>query len=278
MAAHPQMPPRQHHAHHLSRLFIPPSLNSQQPGVFGGDNTQLFSPSLPTAIQVGMHPQFPNALQTPMQANFFPQHPPGAPGRPSMHRAQASVAQLAAAGILPPPGMLGPHPPMTPLSQNMFPAPALIPGQFPPPFIPRSKRNQSISTGGPPKAVLGGPQRKVSPLPPAAPATPAAPAAPTGSKKKVVVSLPKERVENGEDGSVTEQAWARKPIPLAEVPEMKTIEAPELTTVEAYPSDAWRQYIPPTVDVFLPGKVCFWLSLFWLMGIDALRFRARGTR
>ena len=149
MAAHPQMPPRQHHAHQLSRLFIPPSLNSQQPMAFGGDNAPLFSPALPTAIQTGMHPQFPNALQTPMQANFFPPQPPGAPGRP-MHRAQASVAQLAAAGILPPGGLLGPHPPMTPLTQNGFPAPALIPGQFPPPFVPRSKRNQSISTGGPP--------------------------------------------------------------------------------------------------------------------------------
>ena len=231
---------------------------------FGGDNAPLFSPALPTAIQTGMHPQFPNALQTPMQANFFPPQPPGAPGRP-MHRAQASVAQLAAAGILPPGGLLGPHPPMTPLTQNGFPAPALIPGQFPPPFVPRSKRNQSISTGGPPKAVLGGPQRKVSPLPPAAAATPVAAPAPTGSKKKVIVNLPKESLKNAEDGTVTKQSWARNPIPLKEQPDMKTIEALDLVTLEAYPSDGWRHYIPPTVDVFLPGKVCFWFSLFWLM-------------
>lgn len=277
MAAHPQMPPRQHHAHNLSRLFIPPNLNSQQPGGFGGENAPMFSPSLPTAIQVGMHPQFPNALQTPMQANFFPQQPPPAPGRPSMHRAHASIAQLAAAGILPPGGLLGPHPPMTPLMQGGFPNTSLTSGNFPPPFVPRSKRNQSISTGGPPKAVLGGPQRKVSPLPQAAPVAPAAaPTAPTVSKKKVVVNLPKETVKNVEDGAVTKQSWARQPIPLDQQPDMKTIEALDLVTMEAYPSDAWRQYIPPTVDVFLPGKVCFWLHLFWEMGANALRFCASG--
>ncbi|CAL1697291.1 unnamed protein product [Somion occarium] len=216
------MPPRQQQ---LSRLFIPPSLNSQQPTVFA-ENAPMFSPSLPTAIQHGMHPTFPmpasNSLQTPMQTNFFPPQPPGAPGRPSMHRSHPSVAQLAAAGILPPQGMLG-HPgvPMTPLPQNGFPAP-MIPGQFQT-FVPRSKRAPSVSTGGPPKAVLGGPQRK-------------------------------ETVRNEEDGSASRPDWARNPLPIIELPDLPAVEPPELTTLEAYPSDAWRQYIPPTVDVFLPGK------------------------
>ena len=146
----------------LPRLQIPPTLGQQQPFIFN-ENAPIYSPGLPTAIQVGMGGGFPmnlppQALQTPMQPGFFPRQPPGAPMRPGMHRGNPSMA-LAAAGILPPPGM-----PMTPLGQVGFPSP--MPGQMlPAPFIPRSKRNQSISTGGPPKAVLGGPQRKVSPMP-----------------------------------------------------------------------------------------------------------------
>jgi hypothetical protein len=31
--------------------------------------------------------------------------------------------------------------------------------------------------------------------------------------------------------------------------------APEITSIELYPPDSWRQDIPDTVDVFLPGKV-----------------------
>ena len=148
------------HSRQLSRLQIPPPLGQQQPFVYG-DNAPMFSPSLPTAIQVGSHNPFPMQgqfpLHTPMQSNFFPRQPPGPP-RPNMHRAHPSVVQLAAAGILPPPGM-----PMTPLGPVGFPNPVLAP-----PFVPKSKRSQSVSTGGPPKAVLGGPQRKVSPMPPVA--------------------------------------------------------------------------------------------------------------
>ena len=231
------------HARQLSRLQIPPT--GQQPFIFG-DNAPMFSPSLPTAINVGAHnsfsmpqPQFP--LQTPMQAQFFPRQPPGAPVRPGMHRAHPSVAQLAAAGILPPPGM-----PMTPLGQVGFPGPMLPPQ----PFVPRSKRTQSVSTGGPPKAVLGGPQRKVSPLPPPI----VAPVVAAPKAKKVVVNLPKETVQDGDEKG-TRPSWARTPLPPSEVHEYGEMPPPDLLTAESFPPDAWRHTLPPTVDVFLPGKV-----------------------
>ena len=104
----------QPHARQLSRLQIPPQVGQQHPFIYG-ENAPMFSPGLPTAINVGAHNGFPlphpqMSLQTPMQANFFPRQPPGAPARPGMHRAAPSIAQLAAAGILPPPGV-----PMTPL-------------------------------------------------------------------------------------------------------------------------------------------------------------------
>ncbi|GJE94258.1 hypothetical protein PsYK624_104270 [Phanerochaete sordida] len=241
----------QPHARQLSRLQIPPAVGQQQPFVFG-DNAPAFSPSLPTAINVGAHNTFPVPyhqlpLQTPMQTQFFPRPPPGAPMRPGPgmhhHRAQPSMAQLAAAGILPPPGM-----PMTPLGQVGFPNP-MVPPPPPQPFVPRSKRTQSVATGGPPKAVLGGPQRKVSPKP----VIVAAVAAPPPKAKKIAVNLPKETVQEGEEKG-TRQSWARTPLPLSEVVSHGDVPPPELISAEAFPSDAWRNSIPPTVDVFLPGK------------------------
>ncbi|KAF9818476.1 hypothetical protein IEO21_02714 [Rhodonia placenta] len=233
-------PPRQQQ---LPRLLIPPNLNAQQPIMFG-ENAPLFSPGLPTSIAHGMHPPFlntSNPLQTPMQANFF-QHPPGAPGRPSMHRNAPSVAQLAAAGIFPS-GM-----PMTPLGQSGFPAPMLGLTPFAQPFVPRNKRSGSISVGGPPKAVLGGPQRKVSPLPGGPAAT--APA-PTPKAKKVVVNLPRETVPGEGDEPSTRQPWARTPLPA---PSHQEVVPPETHSAEPFPPDNWRYHLPDTVDVFLPGK------------------------
>ncbi|RPD68760.1 hypothetical protein L226DRAFT_540402 [Lentinus tigrinus ALCF2SS1-7] len=242
------------HRQQLSRLFIPPSLNSQQPMSFA-ENPPMFSPALPTSIQQGMHPPFnmngpPHPLQTPMQPNFFPPQP-GAPGRPSMHRSHPSVMQLAAAGILPPPGI-----PMTPLGQAGFPQP-MVPGlaPFAPPFVPRSKRSASMSVGGPPKAVLGGPQRKVSPMP----ATPAAAAAqPAAQKpKKVIVNLPRETIPGEGDEPPTRASFARMPLVPSDVPVQGEVRYPETSTVELYPPDSWRYHLPPTVDVFLPGKAAW---------------------
>ncbi|KAH9855781.1 hypothetical protein C2E23DRAFT_750718 [Lenzites betulinus] len=245
------------HRQQPSRLFIPPNLNSQQPMSFA-ENAPLFSPALPTSIQQSMHPPFAlggqgNPLQTPMQAGFFPP-PPGAPGRPSLHRSHPSVMQLAAAGIIPPPGM--PGMPMTPLGQNGFP-PQMLPGlaPFAPPFVPRSKRSASMSVGGPPKAVLGGPQRKVSPMPPPVAASPVAP--PPQKQKKVIVNFPHETIPTEGGESSTRASFARTPLPLSEVPEAAEIRHPDLSTVELYPPDSWRYHLPPTVDVFLPGKAAW---------------------
>ncbi len=140
---------------------------------------------------------------------------------------------------------------MTPLGQVGFPQPML-----PPPFVPKSKRSQSISTGGPPKAVLGGPQRKAAPAPqPAATAAAATtPAALPTKQKKIVVNLPKETIQEGEDKGKA-APWARKPLPASEVPPQPAIRPVEMITVEAYPPDAWRHVVPATLDVFLPGKV-----------------------
>ncbi|KAI0638793.1 hypothetical protein C8Q77DRAFT_1183752 [Trametes polyzona] len=242
------------HRQQPSRLFIPPNLNAQQPMSFT-ENTPLFSPALPTSIQQGMHPPFAlgaqgNPLQTPMQPSFFPPQP-GAPGRPSMHRSHPSMMQLAAAGILPPTGV-----PMTPLGQTGFPSP-LVPGlaPFAPPFVPRSKRSASMSVGGPPKAVLGGPQRKVSPMPPAAAPTPAAP--PAQKQKKVIVNFPRETIPAEGDEPAKRAPFARTPLLPSEVLEQVEVKPPETSTVELYPPDSWRYHLPPTVDVFLPGKAAW---------------------
>ncbi|KAI1785421.1 hypothetical protein LXA43DRAFT_899881 [Ganoderma leucocontextum] len=218
-----------------------------------------------------MHPPFPfngqqHPLQTPMQPNFFPPQP-GAPGRPSLHRSHPSVMQLAAAGILPPPGMpmtpLGQMPmtpfgqmPMTPLGQG-FPQ-QMVPGltPFPPPFVPRSKRSASMSVGGPPKAVLGGPQRKVSPMP-STPAAPAPAPAPPQKQKKIVVNLPRETVPGEGDEPPTRASFARMPLGQSEIPVQAKVRYPETSTVELYPPDSWRYHLPPTVDVFLPGKAAW---------------------
>ncbi|KAJ7717531.1 hypothetical protein DFH07DRAFT_1068200 [Mycena maculata] len=227
------------------RLNIPPNLNSQQPMAFGGQ--PMFSPALPTALQGGMFPQFP--LRTPMQPYFNPQAP-GAPSRPTHRQASASIANFT-------PSAFQPAFPMTP-GGGHFPRPSMMlaPGQsFPspnpagPPFLGRNRRQPSI--GGPPKAVLGGPARKLSPLPPVAVVAPS----PAPQKlKKMVVKLPKESPKD-EDGKPLEKpSWARIPLEMPFVyKEVQVVEA-ELTTAESYPSDSERLEIPSTIDVFLPGK------------------------
>ncbi|KAJ7674417.1 hypothetical protein B0H17DRAFT_1161725 [Mycena rosella] len=225
------------------RLNIPPNLNSQQP--FGGH--PMFSPALPTALQGGMFPQFPGnlPLRTPMQPYFNPQAP-GAPARPTHRQGSASVANFT-------PSALQPSFPMTP-GAGHFPRPSLMGGgSFPgpggggPPFPGRNRRQLSI--GGPPKAVLGGPARKLSPLPPVA-----APAPPPAKPKKMIVKLPKESSKD-EDGKPLEKpSWARTPLETPFVyKEVQVVEA-ELTTAESYPSESERYEMPPTIDVFLPGK------------------------
>ncbi|KAI0055919.1 hypothetical protein BV25DRAFT_1832763 [Artomyces pyxidatus] len=231
------------HRHQLSRLAIPPQFQAQQ------TVQPMYSPSIPTAIHQGYQPPFhpQSALQTPMQGSFFPQ-PPGAPGRPVHmgHRAHPSLA-LAAAGIHPPMGMpMTPGGPMTPLGPGQFP-PGVMVG---PPFMQRGRRQPSISTGGPPKAQLGGAGKNYRPASPTN-AVAAAATATTQKPKKGAVSLPQETIP-GTDGE--RATWARTPIPEHLVPPQPVIAPLEASTSEIYPPDFWRHLIPDTVDVFLPGK------------------------
>ncbi|KIK96867.1 hypothetical protein PAXRUDRAFT_825497 [Paxillus rubicundulus Ve08.2h10] len=237
MASQPRQP--------LPRLSIPPSLTMQQP--YDGRQA-MFSPGLPTSLQQSYHPppfqiappQFqivPQPLQTPMQT-FFPQQPPNAPGRPTYphHKGHASIAHFYG---FPPQSAI----PITPLGQG-FPMMIPAPGQ---PFVPRNRRTPSVSVGGPPKAPLGGPGRKHSPLPPLPPPA-------TQKGKKIVVNLPVETISGTGGQLCVRPPWARTPMPRASHDEPE-VAPPEIASAEPYPPDACRYHIPDTVGVFLPGKV-----------------------
>lgn len=137
---------------------------------------------------------------------------------------------------------------MTPLG-SAFP-PQMGP-PFGQPFIPRNRRTPSVSIGGPPKAPLGGPGRKHSPLPP-----PHAAPTPAPKGKKVVVNIPVETIPGNVGEVSTRPPWARTPVAASNVEEPEVI-APEITSIELYPPDSWRLDIPDTVDVFLPGKAAW---------------------
>lgn len=234
----------------LPRLAIPPMLTMQQP--FDGRQS-MFSPGLPTTLQQSFHPApyFMSGppLQTPMQS-FFPHQPPPAPGRPTyaQHKGHSSIAHFP--GGYPPTSAIS----MTPLS-SAFPPQIVPPFQ---PFIPRNRRAPSVSIGGPPKAPLGGPGRKHSPLPP-----PQAASTPAPKGKKVVVNIPVETVSGNVGETPTRPQWARTPVPSANSEEL-TVAPPEIYSAESYPPDSWRQNVPDTVDVFLPGKVGEYLSCFYV--------------
>jgi hypothetical protein len=235
------------HREPLPRLNIPQPLHMQQPMTF--DRGQpIYSPALPTSLQPSFHPTI-TSMQTPMQPYFTSQHPP-VPGRPTHHQGQASIAQLAAAGILQPNRF-----PLTPVGGHFSrPSVMMVPGQpfvqhgGGPPFPNRNRRQLSI--GGPPKAILGGPAKKHTPLPP--PVIDASATAPPRSKK-VTVNLPREAIA-GDDGKPgTRPSWARTPLD-APFEDSEVVSA-ELITAELFPSDDWRHCIPDSIDVFLPGKV-----------------------
>lgn len=215
----------------LPRLNLPPSL--QQPF-----QPPMFSPGIQQ-----YHPHFqiaPPPLQTPMQP-FFPPQPPHVPGRPTYqhHKGHSSIAHFP--GFLPPTAV-----PITPLGQAF---PMVVP-PFGQPFMPRNRRAPSVSIGGPPKAPLGGPGRKHSPLPPAPPPLP-----PAQKGKKVIVNLPLETIPATEDRPSSRPPWARTPLPTTSHEE-PVVMLPDIASAEPYPPDSWRHHIPHTVDVFLPGKVC----------------------
>ena len=203
-------------------------------------------PMYPQALGFPSYP-IPSALHTPMQPLFNPQMPP-TPARPTHHAHQVSI-QLAAAGI---------HPPnlVTPISGH-FPRPSMILGSTgQPPSHPFPNRNRrQLSIGGPPKAVLGGPTRKLSPLPstsaPTAPATFTTPQKP----KKVTVNLPKETVPEKDGEAATRTSWARSPLDNPFQYQDHSVIPAELTTAEQFPPDTYRLYLPNSIDVYLPGRV-----------------------
>jgi hypothetical protein len=233
----------------LPRLSIPPPLNLQQPLVFDGRQS-MFSPALPTTLQNSFHPSFPMnnlAMQTPLQPFFAPQ-PPIAPGRPA-HRAQPSLAHPAAAGI---PQLVTPTTPVGQIHARHASLSVVGPQSFGQQFLPPPRNRRQPSIGGPPKAPLGGPARKLSPLP--APLT-VSPAAPTSKGKKVTVNFPKETLLGPDESTVAHPTWARVPWDTSLISNDDYVDYPESTSAEQYPPD-WRDYrVPPSIDVFLPGKV-----------------------
>lgn len=203
-------------------------------------------------IQQGMAVNFQQPIYSPQSFHSpfpMPNHPPPIQQFFAPHQVQPSIAQLAAAGI---------HPPAAFPVPSHLPRPSMMnlghPQPSAPPFPQRNRRQLSI--GGPPKAVLGGPARKLSPLP----VIPATNPPPTPPKvKKLIVNLPKEIILGDNGHSATRPSWGRTPLVA---PEFRHQDIPqvETTTAEIYPPNRWAKHMPNTIDVFLPGKVCFTAS------------------
>ncbi|KLO11282.1 hypothetical protein SCHPADRAFT_479122 [Schizopora paradoxa] len=234
------------HRQQPSRLHIPPFLNAQLANSV--DPRTMYSPALATASQASFPIPFNGNMhmQTPMQASFF-QNAQGRPPHLGHRPGSASVAHF------PPHGMHGANVPMTPLGQAGFPQ-AMTgghPGHGNAPFIPRSRRTPSM-IGGPPKALLGGPNRKPSPLPPAQQVIQEKLKA-----KKVLVKIPKEsQVEEADENgaSSSKSLWSRTPAtPSTSLNEVEIV-VPETISGNVYPEESLTRFLPPTVDVFLPGK------------------------
>jgi hypothetical protein len=229
------------HQHQLSRLSIP-----AVPGAPYHAQVPLYSPAIQTAI----HQPFPSSLlQSPIQPSLFPP-PPGPPPRSLQHshRHQPSAA-LASAGFHPPPAI-----PLTPGAFGGSP-------QFPP-FQPRSRRQPSISTGGPPKAQLGGAGKNYRPpSPTAVTLANVTTQSQKGKGKKTTVNLPKETVPGGDGEPSKRTPFARTPIPLHLVPPQPSIPPPDVISAVIHPEDSSRVNIPSVIDVFLPGRVSHFFAV-----------------
>ncbi|KDQ17741.1 hypothetical protein BOTBODRAFT_582060 [Botryobasidium botryosum FD-172 SS1] len=257
MAARPPLPENRQ----LRRLQQLPPLFTGGPVPVSFDGQPLFSPGHQIGAQSISH--FHPSMPTPgPQSAFFSAHQP--PPHFTMHRTHPSVAhhpQHLATTAMPVP--------MTPAGSSFpqhYGMPVGLGGLQPPPFngpngVYRQRRNQSVSIGGPPKAPLGGPNRKHSPIPPVTPASEKSPVAPPAELKpkarKIIVKIPVETVvEEGENGEkkTSRPIWARNPVPPDSLSPQEPLPGPELTTAEIYPEPWPRDELPPTIDVFLPGK------------------------
>ncbi|QRV76805.1 hypothetical protein RhiJN_04820 [Ceratobasidium sp. AG-Ba] len=201
----------------------------------------LFTPAINTGFMANNFPHGPQTaflLNTPgpNQSSFLaqqqqPPQPPPPQNRQGMHRAHASMAL------------------MTPASTTRRIGSSTV--------CPEVEANDEYRW--PPKAVLGGPNRKTSPLPPMTPAGENAPGLPDVKKKKMTVKLPLEseedKVDGAESGGRTKSLWSRSPVPASELPPEVLIDSGlEATTVEPHPDHVTRGDLPNSIGVFLPGK------------------------
>ena len=96
-------------------------------------------------------------------------------------------------------------------------------------------------------------------------------------KKKLVVNLPKETLQDEKGQLVTRPEWARQPLPnQGNYGHIHDILA-HVTTAEIYPPDAWRAELPDIIDVYLPGKVSIILILSYIPAHNLIT-RQRGKQ
>jgi hypothetical protein len=209
-------------------------------------------PSLPSAVQQTFTPPTLHVQQPSIQASFTnPFHSPitHTPSFRGRHRQNASVAQFSLNSPAPHhPGSF--QPALPPFPQSPGPSTFL-----------KSRRTASISLGGPPKALLGGPQRKPSPLagqqPPESAKTGDLPATQL-PRKKVVVNLPEE---SGpiiyEDKAYQTPPWTRRPLPYQQSTSQAPFSEPfDIDTREIYPTQEMRQHMKAPFKILLPSQVC----------------------
>ncbi|KAF9513056.1 hypothetical protein BS47DRAFT_1393681 [Hydnum rufescens UP504] len=192
---------------------------------------------------------------------YFPNRQ--APPHLTMHRSRPSIVPANV-----------PLPSTPNIAQLAFnPGLSIFPGTQPPPgpSVGRSgvhpyppRRQPSISIGGPPKAVLGGP-RKVD----ATSASDVGPGAllslaggvvevPKPKSKKCIVKLPIESpsTAGSSTGEILRPPWARNPLRIPVSDELDGTPPPNIITIEIYPElgSSGAHPLPSTIEVFLPGK------------------------
>lgn len=269
----------------LTRLQIPTPFGDQvQPVTL--DGKPLFSPGPASPFHPNVTPQMftgPGFQSGPYFTNH--QVPPHLP----MHRSRPSVVPanipIPSTPSVAQPGFTTVHAMFPGMQQP--PGPGMNrPGMHPHP----PRRQASISIGGPPKAVLGGPRKiDATPMSDVAPAALLSPgmAATEVAKpksKKCIVKLPVESpsiVGSSTGDSIPQRPpWARNPPRIPVSGELDSLPPPDIITVEIYPdfSPNGTHALPSTIEVYLPGKVSTICSLaaMSLSRLTMFHFRVRG--
>jgi hypothetical protein len=206
-----------------------------------------------------------------------PQTPLGGPGINAHHQLPphlAGMAQMAAVAAVAAAAQQQGGPPATPGGHGGHGRAGSVSLPF-----NRNRRQGSVSLGGPPKATLGGPQNKHVAAPMTNPASSAAALEKTLKGKKIAVKIPKESSE--EDG-VAPPEFARRPIPVSELPAFDEPRPLDTNTAISYPDERPKGDLPRTVEVFLPGKVSelprsFFLWLILMCQLAFFHSRVPGT-